>query len=177
MFFILLHIIPFIGVFSTISYMATMIVLKVVFPLIFSCLELSEILNIFNFHFDYMKMGGDSSVSASKSIFDLLPNTGIHLIDERIVFTNGVASPEDANIRNSTINNGYNPNVSHQPYAGNLAKMLKDLRNGGSSLPDELVDADANFLRAMARHCWNNYDPNKHYLNSRTMRSFIKNLF
>lgn len=147
--------------------------------LIASIKALSVLANDLDFSYDYHYSA--SYLDEKYSIFldddyHFLSDNGVSFIDERIVFVDGIASPDDARIRDNTIANGYYPAVSHQPYGRNLSAKLKQERNGSSQLPNNLVPAYARFIDVMCSYCWANYDPNRHYKNSITMRIFLSNL-
>jgi hypothetical protein len=122
-----------------------------------------------------------SEIQSGESVtfcdFDFNDDTGVHKLDERVLLENGVADAPQATARNNVIANGYDPAVSQQPYASNLANKMDELRDGDLQLPRGLLEADKNYVRTMSHHCWNNYNPNIHYQNSSTMRRFLRNLF
>lgn len=183
MLLILLLLIPLIGIFFLAGEMDGFFIELLVY-LLTLIKSLAMLAHDLDWNYDYMYSEDFFSSSSLdeeydmfwNDAFDFLSDNGVHFIDERIVFIDGVASPADAVIRDNTIANGYDPAISHQPYGRNLASKLERERNGSSQLPQNLVPADARFINTMCSHCWANYDANKHYKNSITMRNFLKNL-
>ncbi len=99
--------------------------------------------------------------------------------DERVVYTEGFADPAQRAVRDGVIANGYNPNESNQPFAKNLSSKLAELRKkeGHSQMPDNLTPQDRRYMDVMIRQLYPNYNPNIHYMNSSTFRTYLKNLF
>lgn len=168
-----------VAILTTTIFIGVGIDINVISVYLVSCVHALNLLaNELNFDYDYMYNKDHFLATNSDEDFswDFTLDNGVHFLDERIIYTNGVADPAEAAVRDNTVANGYDPGTSHQPYARNLAAKLEELRNGSSQLPNNLVPADERFINALCPHCWNNYNPNRHYKNSVTMRNFLKNL-
>ena len=134
---------------------------------------LTELLDL---HLNYTYSKLPLTGSDEGSLFDLPSVSGINCLDEKNLLENGVADSEGARNRDNAISNGLDTNVSYQPYARDLANKLQQDRDGSSHIPSTILSRDQDFIKSVAPNCWDNYNPNRHYLNSRVMRAYLRSL-
>ena len=122
------------------------------------------------------QVGGSSQVGGSRQT-TALATSGL---DERIIYTEGFADPQQRAVRDQVIANGYNPAQSNQPYAKNLANKLEEMRTrkgeAHSQMPANITPQDEQYMDVMIRVLHPNYNPNAHLSNSRDFRRFLKKL-
>lgn len=105
---------------------------------------------------------------------------------ENLFTEHGVTNGYDRNIRDGVIANGYNPNISQQPYASNLMSKVDSLQKGpsavtGLQIPQELNDRDKEYIDILHRYyrdhvTMQGFNSNRHYPLAAGVKKFIRNL-
>ena len=97
---------------------------------------------------------------------------------ERIAFTDAFADADQIAVRDNVIANGYDPNVTNQPYARGLADRLRVIarRDMHLQLSETLPVGDINYIQAMMRHYNPNFNVNINNYNTENFRTFLKRL-
>lgn len=121
---------------------------------------------------------GSSQSNSSNQGNQTNHNNNITPGDERIIYTYGFATPEQVAFRDHVVANGYDPSMSHQPYAKQLAAQLARGRasEGHSVIPAGIADGDAKYIEVMALQYRPDFNTNRHYYNTNNFRRYLRRL-